>query len=207
MDGAQALLECGGAHSGRGQHVRPRLEVPAVGNRARQVLLDQPRSLERHAVGVRMVRGHAVGLEIVRQRVHAGRRRDMRRQPESKLGIADDDARHHLGVEENLFGVRRLVGDDGGAADLGAGAGGGRHGDDGQDPIGIGAGPPIADVLEVPHRPRLAGHQGDDLAGIERAAAAKADHAVVAAGAKRLEPVMDILLDRVRPDVMEEGDA
>ena len=61
-----------------------------------------------------------------------------------------------LGVEDHLLGLGREVGDHPGAADLGAGAGGGRHRDDRRDAGGIGAGPPVADVLEVPHRPGLA---------------------------------------------------
>ena len=39
----------------------------------------------------------------------------------------------------------------------------------GKMPFGVGARPPVADILEIPHRPGLAGHEGDDLAGIEPA--------------------------------------
>ena len=53
-----------------------------------------------------------------------------------------------------------------GAADLRAGAGGGRHGDDRRDAVGVGARPPVLAVLEVEDRPRLAGHEGDELADI-----------------------------------------
>ena len=49
----------------------------------------------------------------------------------------------------------------------------------GDDARRIGPRPPVADILEIPHRPRLAGHEGDDLAGIERGAAAEGDDAVV----------------------------
>ena len=45
----------------------------------------------------------------------------------------------------------------------------------------IGARPPVADVLEIPHRPGLPGHEGDQLADIERRAAAEGDDAVMAA--------------------------
>ena len=103
------------------------------------------------------------------------------RHADGQLGIGDHHLRHHQRVEDHLLGVGRLVGDHAGAADLGAGAGGGRHGDDRGDALGIGAGPPVADVLEIPHRPRLAGHEGDDLAGIEPRAAAEGDDAVMAA--------------------------
>ena len=34
----------------------------------------------------------------------------------------------------------------------------------GHDALGIGAGPIVADILEIPHRPLLARHEGDGLA-------------------------------------------
>ena len=64
-------------------------------------------------------------------------------------------------------------------------------------PVGVGARPPVADILEIPHRPRLAGHEGDDLAGIERRAAAEGDDAVMAARAKAASAGLDVGLDRV----------
>src|SRR5256885_16404165 len=45
----------------------------------------------------------------------------------------------------------------------------------------IRARPPVADILEVEHRAGLAVHEGDQLAGIERRAAAERHHTVVAA--------------------------
>ena len=59
-------------------------------------------------------------------------------------------------------------------------------------PVRVGARPPVADILEVPHRPGLAGHEGDDLAGIERRAAAEGDDAVMAAGLQGLEAGIDV---------------
>ena len=57
---------------------------------------------------------------------------------------------------------------------------------------------PVADILEIPHRPALAGHEGDHLADIQRAAAAEGDDAVVAAGSRKIcEPIIDV---RRRPD-------
>ena len=70
-------------------------------------------------------------------------------------------------------------------------------------PVRIGARPPVADILEIPHRPGLAGHEGDDLADIERGAAAEGDDAVMPAGAQGLEAGVDVGLDRVRLDVGE----
>ena len=74
----------------------------------------------------------------------------------------------------------------------------------GRDAGGVGAGPPVADVLEVPHRPGLAAHEGDDLAAVERRAAAEGDDAVVAAVAQHREAGGDVGLGRVRLHVGED---
>ena len=50
--------------------------------------------------------------------------------------------------------------------------------------FGVGARPPVADVLEVPQRSRLPRHEGDELADIERRAAAEGDDAVMAAASE-----------------------
>ena len=67
----------------------------------------------------------------------------------------------------------------------------------------IGARPPIADILEVPERAGLPGHEGDDLAGIEPRAAAEGDDAVMLAGAEDGDAGLDIGVDRVRLHVGE----
>ena len=69
----------------------------------------------------------------------------------------------------------------------------------GSDALGIGARPPVADVLEIPHRPGLSGHEGDELADVERRAAAEGDHAVMLARRGRPDAALDVRLDRVRP--------
>ena len=174
--------------------------VAAVLAGARQVAFDEPHALDRDAVGERVIGQPAIGLQAMRQCVHAGARRDGGRHADGQLGIADRDLRHHQRMEDHLLGLRRLVGDDAGAADLGAGAGRGRHGDDGQDALRVRPRPPVAHVLEVPHRPRLPGHEGDDLAGVERRAAAEGNHAVVPTGLQRHEAGLDIGGDRVGLD-------
>src|SRR3546814_4929897 len=58
-------------------------------------------------------------------------------------------------MEDDFLDVGRLVDDDRGAADLRAGAGGGRHGDDRGDAFGVDALPVVALVLEVEQRALL----------------------------------------------------
>jgi len=67
-------------------------------------------------------------------------------------------------VKDDLLGVRRLLGDDAGAADFGAGAAVVGTATIGAMPFGSARVHQSADVLRSPHRPRLAGHEGDDLA-------------------------------------------
>ncbi len=75
----------------------------------------------------------------------------------------------------------------------------------GQDARGARAQPVVADVLEIPEWARLAGQERDRLAGIEAAAAAERDHAVVAACAQRLDAPHDVGPGRVRPDGREQA--
>ena len=72
VDGAEPLLERGRAHRRRRHHVRARFEVVAVLHGRRQVFLDQPHALDRDAVGERVIERRAIGLEAMRERVHAG---------------------------------------------------------------------------------------------------------------------------------------
>ena len=118
----------------------------------------------------------------MRQRVHAGADGQIGRQADRKLRVLDRDFRHHCRVEDDLLLMRRLVGDDARAADFRAGARRGRHGDDRRDAFRVGARPPVADILEIPHRPGLRLHEGDAFADVERRAAADRDDPVMAAG-------------------------
>ncbi|OYX01240.1 MAG: hypothetical protein B7Z15_19740 [Rhizobiales bacterium 32-66-8] len=140
------------------------------------------------------------------QRIHAGADGDEFGHADGKFGIGNHHLGHHQRVEDYLFSMGGLVGDDAGAADFRAGAGRGRHGDDGENALGIGAGPPVADILEIPHWPCLAGHEGDDLADIEPRAAAKGDDAIMAALAEHLDAGLDIGRDRVGFDLGEDAD-
>jgi hypothetical protein len=72
MDGAEPLLERGGAHGGGAHHVAARLDVVGVGGHLGQVLERQPHALDGDAVGQRVIARRAIGFEAMRQRVHAG---------------------------------------------------------------------------------------------------------------------------------------
>ena len=106
-------------------------------------------------------------------------------------------------MEDDDLPVRVLVDDHPGAADLGAGPGSGRHGDDRSDSLRIDAGPVVADVFEIPDRTGLADHQRDALAGIERRPAADGDHAIVPTRSGHLDPGLDVAAGRVLLHVVE----
>ncbi len=63
----------------------------------------------------------------------------------------------------------------------------------------VGARPPVADILEIPDRPGLAGLEGDQLAEIERRAAAEGDDAVMLALLEHGDAGVEVGADRVRP--------
>ncbi len=200
----EATLEGGGAHARGHQHLQPRLDVGALTDRTRQVLLHQAHAFQRDALGHGMEQRRAERLQAVRQRVHAGGGGDLRRQADRQLGVENHQRRQHAHVEDDALDMRRVVGDHRGAADFRAGAGGGRHrhhrrhaGD--IDPAGV-----VADVLEIPQRPILADHQGDGLAGIQRRAAAKGDHPVMTAGLERRHTVHHVGAGGVALDRREQ---
>ena len=177
-----------------------------VGDGDRQPLLDQPHAFQRDPLAERMEEGAAIGFQAVRQRIHAGPRRDLGRQADGEFRIGNHHLGQHQRVEDDLLGVVAGIGDDRGAADLRAGAGGGRHGDDRRDAVRIGARPPVLAILEIEDRARLAGHEGDQLADVHGRAAAEGDDAVMAAGLVGGDAVLEVLQRRIAVDLGEDRD-
>ena len=93
-------------------------EVAAVAHGDRQRARGDAHAFERDAVAQRVVGGRQVRLDVVRQRVHAGRGGDRRRQVERQLGVGEHRLREQLRREDDLLDVRVVVGDDRRAADL-----------------------------------------------------------------------------------------
>ena len=152
-------------------------EVPAVAHGERQRARGDAHAFERDAVAQRMVFGRQVRLDVVRQRVHAGRGGDRRRQVERQLGIGEHASREQLRREDDLLHVRRVVRDHRRAADLRAGAGGRRQRDEirqlAVDRPHVRMVPCVFEDVA-----RMRRHQRDRLGDVERRAAAQADHRV-----------------------------
>ncbi|CAM3982580.1 hypothetical protein PHIN109289_19720 [Phaeobacter inhibens] len=181
VDRAQPFLEGGGAHGGGRHHLRAGLNVGAISIGARQVLLHQAHALQRDTLGHRVVMGRGERLDTMRKGIQTGACGDELRHADGQFGVADHHGGQHLGVKDDLFLMGHAVGDHRGAAHFGTGPSRGRHRDDRRDGIGIGASPPVADILKIPHRPGLAAHEGNHLAQIQPRAAAKGNHPVVIA--------------------------
>ena len=86
----------------------------------------------------------------MRQGVHADRRGQGWRQADGQGRIGDHQPGQHERMEDHPLDHRLLILDHAGAADFRPGAGGGRDGDDRQDPGRIGPLEVVADVFEVP---------------------------------------------------------
>src|ERR1700677_537972 len=131
-------------------------------------------SFQRDAVARRMKYRGSERFEAVDQGVRAGGGGQFGRQPAGQFRVQNDQAGEEGGMKDDLFAS--LLDDDGTAADFAAGAGGGRDGDTGREAAPIG--------LKVKWEERLAGvfeAETNDLADIERAAAAEGADAVTLA--------------------------
>ena len=183
MDGAKTLLEGDRAHGRRTHHMRAGFHIIRVGIDLRQVFQHQPHAFQRDALRHRMVERAGIGFQAMGKGIHPRAGGDEARHAHGQLGVADGDGGKQFRVEDDLLLVGLRIGQNPGAAHFGPGPCRGRHGDDGRDLAGIGARPPVIDIFQVPDRHRLARHQRNHLAQIQRRSAAKADHPVVPARA------------------------
>ena len=139
----------------------------------------------------------------MRQRIHSGGRRELRRQADGQLRIEDRHLRHDRRMKDDLLLVGDRMRDDAGAAHFRTGASRRRHGDDGRNHTGVGSRPPVADILEIENRDCLPMHQRDHLGGIEPRAATECDDAIVLAGPEGLATLEHILLHRIGAHIRE----
>ena len=205
VDRPQPLLERRRPHHRGRHHRRPRLEIRTALVCAGQIRDHQPHPLEGDSLAHRMEMRAAEGLDAVREGVESGPRRDRRGHSNRRLGIADDRDGQHPGMEDDLLHAGEGVGQHPGAAHLRSGARRRGHGDDRRDGVGVGPRPPVADILEIPHRTGLPGHERHQLSRVQRRAAAKRHDSVVPARAKRLHPGLQIALVGIGIDLAEHA--
>ena len=150
-----------------GHHVRARLDIGAVGIGARQIFLHQAHPLQCHALRHWVVMRRAEGFQTMCKGIHTGPCGNGTRHPDRQFGVADDHGWQDFGVEDDFLFVADGIGDDRRATDFGPGSGRRRYGDNGGDAVGVRAGPPVVDILEIPDRSGLACHEGHELAKVE----------------------------------------
>ncbi|MEZ5208765.1 MAG: hypothetical protein R2690_17740 [Acidimicrobiales bacterium] len=144
-----------------------------------------------------------VRLDVVRQGVEAGGGGDVRRQADGERRVGEDDLGQQVRREDDALDVG-VVGDDGRATDLAAGAGGRRDGDEVRDAVldGASAGDLVLVVEQVAV---VGGHHADGLGDVEGGAAADPDDGVGTVGPVRLDAGRDLGDDRVADDAAERG--
>ena len=205
VDGAEAFLKGGGAHSGGAHHVGAGFDVGAVLVGAREVVDDQFHAFDGDALAHGMVVRAGEGFDAMGKGVEPGTSSDSGRHTDCELRIANDYRRQDFGVEDDLFLLALRVGYDAGAPDFGAGASGGGDGDYGSDGVGVCTRPPIANVFKVPDWPRLTRHEGDHFAEVESRAATKGNDAIVTAVFVGCYSGGEVVLVGIRVDVAKDG--
>ncbi len=180
VDAAQALLEGHRALHRRAHQVETRFPVAAVAGGAFDVGPAALQSVQGDPVGRRVDRRRHEGFHAMRDGVHAGGRRELGRQAQRQVRVADGGLGHQVpGVKAQLAVV--VHDDDGAARHFAAGAAGGGHRDQRRDPVGD-ARRAAFDGGVVGERAFVGRRDRHALGTIDGRAAAHGDQAVAAVG-------------------------
>jgi hypothetical protein len=155
---------------------------------------------ERNSLAHRVIERRGIGFQAMRKRIHAGTHRDDLRHADGEFRIADRHCRKQFRMEDDLLDVGDRIGQHAGATDFRPRTSRRRHRDDRRYGVGIGAGPPVTDILEIPDRPALPGLECDQLAKIKPGPAAKGDDPVMPAGLEDGNAGFKVCLVRVGID-------
>mmetsp|Transcript_60256 Transcript_60256/g.161374 ORF Transcript_60256/g.161374 Transcript_60256/m.161374 type:complete len:434 (-) Transcript_60256:174-1475(-) len=182
-----------------GHHV-PGLHVFAVLHCLRQVGGDELHGVERVGVRDGVGRRAQVGLDGVRQRVHAGGRREALGHPNHEQWVVHRQRGSEAPVHEGHLHLPRVVGDDAEARHLRRCARRGVHRHHGQH--GHGA---LVHALVVLDLPTVGGQHADGLGAVVRGAAAKGDDEVAVVFLEQLAAGIDLLYRGVWGAAVEDG--
>ena len=125
----------------------------------------------------------------------------LRRAAHGERRVDERHVGHEERAHEALLHVELLVGEDGDGRALGAGAGGGRDGDDRQA-LAL----DLVDADVVVHRVAGVGQHGGGLGDVDRRAAAEAHDEVVAALLDDADDLLDGAHGRLGDGLVVEGD-
>ncbi|MNF75300.1 hypothetical protein D3C84_573620 [compost metagenome] len=166
--------------------------IGAVVTHPLQVVAQQAQRLAGQAVGNRVLQvSGGVGLDGVDHRIDAGGGGHGLGQPQGQVGVEQGNIRQQGRRDDHIL-LALAGGDHRYGGDFGAGAGGGGHQNQRQA-AAVGA----LDTVDIGQRFFAAGQQCGQFGRIQRAAAAKADHAIGAALPGRLHRVEDHRFRRV----------
>ena len=195
VDGAQALLEGEAALERGHHHFLTGPAVCAVRHRPLDPACRSRQAVQGDRLGGRIEARREVGLDAMGDRIHAGGGGEPGRQAEGQLRVADGGLGDQMRADEaELAAVGQR--DQRGAADLAAGAGGGRDRDHRR-----GGGRDLGDAAQdrgiVRQWSRVGGEQSRALGEVDGRAAAQGNEAVALFGAVEGERGQDRLLGRV----------
>ena len=155
----------------------------------------------------RMKQWRTKSLQVVRQRIHASRRSQHRRQTDGQFRVQYHAIRAHVGMKHDDLAALVPLDNDRGAAYFRASTGGSGNGHDRNNPVGVRPHPVISRVFQVPQTAFLQGNDRNGLTSVQSAAAAQSNHAVMI-------PVLvygyasgDILPARIGFDITENPDS
>ena len=182
----------------RQRHLLARREIPAVPVRDAQVLVDHADRRERHPI---RVAGRPLAdecLDGVGQRVHAGCRGHMTRQPGHQRGIERGHRRHETRVGDHQLLVGLRVRNHGGHGHLGPSARGGRHRVDRCRRV-----QPLEIPDQLPRMLPVRDCQRNRLRRVHRRAAAERHDGIAALLLVERDPLLDQRDRRIRRDRVE----
>lgn len=165
------------------------------------MLRDEPDRVQSRGVGDGSRGRGNVGLDRVRQRIHARRRSQPFGHPQHQQGVVHGDGGGASSVDNRHLDVALHVGDDSETSHLGGSARGGVDSDERGDVLCE-----LVDALVVADVPAVGGHDRDALGRVVRGAAAEADDEVALLFLVNVDPGVDLLDRRVRLDaVVDDG--
>ena len=177
MHRAQVFLERNGAHHGRHHHVAARLQIARFPDRCQQRACGNARAFQGNAVAQRMPGRREIAFNVVRQRVHAGGGRDVRRQAEREFGVGKHGFGQDFGTEHHALEVGIVFAENAGSPHFRAGARSRGQGDKirqfARDVTNAGLVPGVLQNVAL-----MGGGQADHFGYVECRTAAKTDHAV-----------------------------
>ena len=122
MHGPEALLKSDGAHHRGDHHLPARFEIVRLLHHAGQVLINNLCAAQGDRIADGLEAFRQIRLDIMRERIHAGARGDLRRHAGRQFRVGEREIGNEVRAKDDGLAVGRRNGDDRGASDFAAGA-------------------------------------------------------------------------------------